>query len=58
MAFVGKPSVISNLLYSGVLEPSPSSSSHSVESGAGWIPFVLEALDYELEEATGDVTGC
>ena len=22
----------------------------SVESGCGWIPFILEALDYEMEE--------
>ena len=22
----------------------------SVESGAGWIPFILEALDYEMDE--------
>ncbi|HXW83602.1 MAG TPA: amidohydrolase family protein [Candidatus Binataceae bacterium] len=57
MAFVGNANVISNLLYSGVLERFPRLKLSSVESGAGWIPFVLEALDYELEEATGDAAG-
>ena len=57
MAFVGNANVISNLLYSGVLERFPQLKITSVESGAGWIPFVLEALDYELQEATQDRTG-
>jgi len=52
MAFIGNASVISNILYSGVLERFPKLKFTSVESGAGWIPFVLEALDYELAEAT------
>jgi uncharacterized protein len=26
----------------------------SVESGVGWMPFLFEALDYELEEAAPD----
>ncbi len=42
--------VLGNLLYSGVLERFPKVKVVSVESGIGWIPFMLEALDYEWEE--------
>jgi len=30
----------------------------SVESGVGWMPFLLEALDYELDEAAPKSTRC
>ena len=42
--------VIGNLLYSGVPERFPDCKFVSVESGIGWIPFFLEALDYQLDE--------
>jgi predicted TIM-barrel fold metal-dependent hydrolase len=42
--------VLGNLLYSGILERFPKVKVVSVESGIGWIPFVLEALDYEMHE--------
>jgi hypothetical protein len=29
----------------------------SVESGGGWIPFILEALDYEMAENAPDAAG-
>ena len=41
---------IGNLLLSGVLERHPTLHVVSVESGLGWIPFLLEGLDYELGE--------
>ena len=41
---------IGNLLLSGVLERHPTLHVVSVESGLGWIPFLLEGLDYEIHE--------
>jgi predicted TIM-barrel fold metal-dependent hydrolase len=48
--FMENSRVISNMLYSGILERFPDLRIVSVESGIGWIPFVLEALDYEWTE--------
>ena len=42
--------VISNMICGGVLERFPTLKVVSVESGIGWIPFMLEAIDYEWEE--------
>ena len=39
---------LSDLLVSGVLARYPKIKFVSVESGIGWIPFVLEALDYQF----------
>ena len=39
---------LSDLLISGVLARYPTIKFVSVESGIGWIPFVLEALDYQF----------
>jgi uncharacterized protein len=50
MLFVNNAGVLSNLIFSGVLERFPKLKFASVESGVGWIPFLLEALDYQLEE--------
>lgn len=48
--FMENSRVISNMLYSGILERCPKVKIVSVESGIGWIPFMLEALDYEWQE--------
>ncbi|MEZ5232392.1 MAG: amidohydrolase family protein [Acidimicrobiia bacterium] len=48
--FLGNARVVSNMLFSGVLERFPELKFVSVESGIGWIPFLLEALDYQFEE--------
>lgn len=48
--FLGNARVIGNLIYSGVLERYPTQRFVSVESGLGWIPFYLDALDYEMSE--------
>ena len=50
--FMENSRVISNMLYSGVLERCPKVRIVSVESGIGWIPFMLEALDYEWNETS------
>jgi predicted TIM-barrel fold metal-dependent hydrolase len=51
MIFVGNGRVICNLLMSGVLERFPTLRFVSVESGVGWLPFLLEALDYQAAQA-------
>ena len=48
--FIENSRVISNLLYSGLFERCKNLKIVSVESGIGWIPFVLESLDYEWAE--------
>lgn len=42
--------VIVNLIFSGLLERYPTLKFVSVESGIGWIPFVLEACEYQFDE--------
>jgi uncharacterized protein len=51
MMMISNARVLANILYSGVLERHPRLRVVSVESGIGWIPFLLQALDYELTEA-------
>jgi len=41
---------LNDLLMSGVLARYPTIKFVSVESGIGWIPFVLEALDYQFKD--------
>ncbi len=48
--FMENARVLGNLIYSGVLERFPKVKVVSVESGIGWIPFMLETLDYEWSE--------
>ena len=50
MIFVGNARVLANLIFSGVLDRNPDLNFVSVESGIGWIPFILEALDYQMIE--------
>jgi len=42
--------VLANIIYSGILNRFPRLKFVSVESGIGWVPFLLEALDYQLAE--------
>jgi predicted TIM-barrel fold metal-dependent hydrolase len=50
LLFIGNARVVVNIICSGMLERHPELKVVSVESGAGWVPFILEALDYELKE--------
>lgn len=50
LLFIGNARVVVNIICSGMLERFPDLKIVSVESGAGWIPFILEALDYEMAE--------
>jgi uncharacterized protein len=42
--------LVANMILSGVCERFPRLKVVSVESGIGWIPFMLEALDYHADE--------
>ncbi len=50
LLFIGNSRVVVNIICSGMLERFPDLKIVSVESGSGWIPFILEALDYEMAE--------
>jgi predicted TIM-barrel fold metal-dependent hydrolase len=50
MVMISNFRTMGNLLLSGVLERHPELHVVSVESGLGWIPFLLEGLDYEVGE--------
>jgi predicted TIM-barrel fold metal-dependent hydrolase len=50
MVMISNFRTIGNLLLSGVLERHPTLQVVSVESGLGWVPFLLEGLDYEVRE--------
>jgi uncharacterized protein len=50
LLFIGNARVVTNLILSGVFDRHPGLKTVSVESGVGWIPFILEALDYEMAE--------
>jgi uncharacterized protein len=54
MLYIGNARVIANFIYSGLLERHPSLKVVSVESGVGWIPFILDALDYQAVENNVD----
>jgi len=46
---------IVNLIFSGLLDRFPSLNFVSVESGVGWLPFLLELAEYQMDE--NGVTG-
>lgn len=50
MIFFNNGKVMANLIYSGILDRFKRLQFVSVESGIGWIPFLMEALDYQLAE--------
>ena len=51
MLFIGNLRVMGNILASRFLEKWPELKIVSVESGAGWIPYMIEALEYMSVEA-------
>jgi predicted TIM-barrel fold metal-dependent hydrolase len=51
MLFITNLRVMGNILVSGFLDRYPTLKIVSVESGAGWIPYLLEGLEYMSHEA-------
>jgi predicted TIM-barrel fold metal-dependent hydrolase len=54
LLFIGNARVVTNLILAGIFDRHPDLKVVSVESGVGWIPFILEALDYEMAENAPD----
>ncbi len=50
LLYLNNARIIGNLIFSGVLERHPTLKIVSSESGVGWIPFALDALDYQVTE--------
>ena len=50
MLFIGNARVLINTVFAGIFDRFPKLRMVSVESGIGWIPFMLETMDYELSE--------
>ena len=50
MLFFNNARVMANLIFSGVLDRHPKLKFVSVESGIGWVPFLLEAIDHQYRE--------
>ena len=50
MLFIGNARVLINSIYAGIFDRFPKLRMVSVESGVGWIPFMLETMDYEIWE--------
>lgn len=48
--FIANARCIVNLIFSGLLDRFPSLNFVSVESGIGWLPFVLESAEYQMDE--------
>ena len=54
LLFIGNARVVTNMILSRVFDRHPRLQVVSVESGVGWIPFILETLDYEMAENAPD----
>ncbi len=50
MLFLGCAATLANFIVSGLFDRYPELRLVSVESGLGWIPFMLEALEYQMDE--------
>jgi predicted TIM-barrel fold metal-dependent hydrolase len=50
MLFINNARVVINTVFAGIFDRFPELQMVSVESGIGWIPFILETLDYEMAE--------
>jgi predicted TIM-barrel fold metal-dependent hydrolase len=50
MLFLNSARVVMNTIFAGIFDRFPKLKMVAVESGVGWIPFILETMDYELAE--------
>jgi uncharacterized protein len=49
MMFLDNGRIIGNIIYSGLLDRFPRLKFVSVESGIGWIPFMMDSIDYQFQ---------
>jgi predicted TIM-barrel fold metal-dependent hydrolase len=54
MLFINNARVVINTVFAGIFDRFPTLQMVSVESGIGWIPFIMETMDYELLENAPD----
>ena len=52
--YIGNAATMGNFIVSGLFDKYPKMKMASVESGIGWIPFMLEALEYQVDEMMPD----
>ena len=57
MLFMNNMRCLTNLIFSGLLDRFPALNFVSVESGIGWLPFMLEACEYQMDENLVDRGG-
>lgn len=50
MLYLNNAACLANVVFSGVLERFPTLQIVSVESGVGWFPFMMQALDHQATE--------
>jgi predicted TIM-barrel fold metal-dependent hydrolase len=50
LLYLSNARTIVNFIYSGLLDKYPQLKLVSVESGMGWLPFLLKAMEYQLDE--------
>jgi predicted TIM-barrel fold metal-dependent hydrolase len=50
MAYISNAGAIANFCLSGLFDRYPNLKIVSVESGVGWIPYLLEAIEYQFDE--------
>jgi uncharacterized protein len=50
MLFLNSARVVINTVFAGIFDRFPALQMVAVESGVGWVPFILETMDYELFE--------
>jgi predicted TIM-barrel fold metal-dependent hydrolase len=50
MLFLSNAKMVINSVFAGIFDRHPRLKMVSVESGMGWVPFILETMDYELSE--------
>jgi predicted TIM-barrel fold metal-dependent hydrolase len=50
MLYLNNAACLANMIFSGVLERFPTLQIVSVESGVGWFPFIMQALDHQAGE--------
>jgi uncharacterized protein len=56
MLFLNNARTVINSIYAGIFDRYPNLKMVSVESGMGWVPFMLEAMDYEAAENAPEQT--
>jgi predicted TIM-barrel fold metal-dependent hydrolase len=55
---INSMSALGDLIYSGVLEDHPNAKIALSEGGAGWVPYVLERLDYTWHRSRYEGVNC